>query len=88
MTADRLTDGDLDKLERNFARGGSLMGIPVRRIVAEVRASRALLAELEWNAPHRDVRCPLCLADRLDNERHFPGCRLAAALGRTSEPRP
>lgn len=79
MPADRLTNADLAALEAGKILGPDARSLAITKldaIVEEVRASRELLAELEWSAS----LCGSC--GNHWQHGHAPGCRLAALLGR------
>lgn len=91
MTTERLTDEELDSLEAEMREVTPARGYGLR-LVAEVRASRGLLAEIEWAANEDGVPyCVSCGVDEAENTHpkysrpartHNPGCKLAALLGR------
>jgi len=102
MASERLTDEELMIVEQivearrpdaDQLEGTRLIGT----LVAEVRALRELLAELEWTSceyPEGAHACPVCRAfaeERTSRQestfvvdlvgQHAPGCKLARAIG-------
>lgn len=75
---------DLDAIEKRAAEAWAAREHPsagdALALVAEVRALRGVLLEVEWDgANSEESRCGICF--QTPRQGHAPDCRLKAALG-------